>query len=305
MEFILAFWNCAISPPGIKEMRTPANMADAVDVIADLFITKQVTFLALCEVNRESFSYISNEIDKLGLSLSAHFLPDKTLTGAEFDIGYIYAPAQISVEQGVAHTARLGTSIVKVAQQLLVVINEDVTSIINVFVSHWPSQLRKIADDFRDECSKGLRRNVEKFIENNQLVILMGDYNDEPYSQSLFKNIHATNDRALVLSEPDFWLYNPYWKTLSARMPFTIDEQQHDFGTCYSKSGNRNHWSTFDQIIFSGRFLHCGPWYLKESSTGVVLTDKLRAAIMDSKHYFDHMPVIGCICKREVKNVSI
>lgn len=305
MEFIFAFWNCAISPPGIKEMRTPANMADAIEVIADLFTNKNVALLALCEVNSESFSYLSNEIDELGLSLSAHFLPDKTLTGAEFDVGYIYDPAKISVELGIAHTARLGTSIVKVAQQLRVIINEDASSIINIFVSHWSSQLRKIADDFRDECSKGLRRNIVGYIEQNQLVILMGDYNDEPYSQSLFKNIRATNDRALVLSMPDYWLYNPYWKALSARMPFTIDEQQHDFGTCYSKSGNRNHWSTFDQIIFSGHFLHCGPWYLKESSTGVVLTDKLRATIMDSKHYFDHMPVIGCICKREVKNVSV
>ena len=286
-------------------MRTPANMADAIEVIADLFTNKNVALLALCEVNSESFSYLSNEIDELGLSLSAHFLPDKTLTGAEFDVGYIYDPAKISVELGIAHTARLGTSIVKVAQQLRVIINEDASSIINIFVSHWSSQLRKIADDFRDECSKGLRRNIVGYIEQNQLVILMGDYNDEPYSQSLFKNIRATNDRALVLSMPDYWLYNPYWKALSARMPFTIDEQQHDFGTCYSKSGNRNHWSTFDQIIFSGHFLHCGPWYLKESSTGVVLTDKLRATIMDSKHYFDHMPVIGCICKREVKNVSV
>ncbi len=305
MEFIFAFWNCAISPPGIKGMRTPANMADAVEVIADLFTSKKVMFLALCEVNLESFNYISSELNKIGLSLSFQFLPDRTLTGAEFDIGYIYESAEVNVEQGMAHTARLGTSEVKVAQQLLVFINRDASSGINIFVSHWPSQLRKIADDFRDECSKGLRRNIERFIYGNQSVILMGDYNDEPYSQSLFKNIHATNDRALVLSEPNYWLYNPYWKALVARMPFTIDEQQHDFGTCYSKSGNRNHWSTFDQIIFSGHFLHCGPWYLKESSTGVVLTDKLRAAIMDSKHYFDHMPVIGCICKREVKNVSV
>ncbi|HCB2209070.1 TPA: hypothetical protein MYR09_004159 [Citrobacter farmeri] len=286
-------------------MRTQANMADAVEVIADLFTSKKVKFLALCEVNLESFNYISSELNKIGLSLSSQFLPDRTLTGAEFDIGYIYEPAEVNVEQGMAHTARLGTSEVKVAQQLLVFINRDAYSGINIFVSHWPSQLRKIADDFRDECSKGLRRNIERFIYEEQSVILMGDYNDEPYSQSLFKNIHATNDRALVLSEPNYWLYNPYWKALVARMPFTIDEQQHDFGTCYSKSGNRNHWSTFDQIIFSGHFLHCGPWYLKESSTGVVLTDKLRAAIMDSKHYFDHMPVIGCICKREVKNVSV
>ncbi|MCM7883452.1 hypothetical protein [Enterobacter sichuanensis] len=304
MEFHFAFWNCAISPPGVKDKCTDENVAHAVEIIADLFFTKKISLLALCEVNSESFSSIKKSLDSIGLRLSAEFMPDKTDNGAEFDIGYFFDPNKVYVENGVAHTARLGTSIVKVAQQLLLVINNDVSNAINIFVSHWPSQLRTIAEDFRDECSKGLRRNVENFIFNSKQVILMGDYNDEPYSQSLFKNIHATNDRALVLSEPNYWLYNPFWKALSARTPFTFDENQHDLGTCYSKSGNRNNWSTFDQIIFSGLFLHTGPWYLKESETGVVLTDKLLAAIVDNKNFIDHMPVIGCICKRGEINVS-
>lgn len=297
-----------MSPPGQKEMQSPANMADAVDVIADIFKDKSISLLALCEVNKESFEFISSALSKLGLSLSAQFMPDKTSTGSEFDIGYFYDSTQVSVQHGLAHTGRLGTSSVKIAQQLLMVVKGEEPSIINVLVSHWSSQLLKIADDFREECSKGLRSFVENLINENHQVILMGDYNDEPYSHSLFKNMHATSDRALVLSNPEFWLYNPYWKSLSARMPFTVftvDEQQHDFGTCYSKSGNRNNWSTFDQIIFSGHFLSSGPWYLQESATGVVLTDKLRAAIMDNKHCFDHMPVVGCISKREATNVSV
>ncbi|MFS7187857.1 hypothetical protein AB6848_20530 [Serratia proteamaculans] len=294
-----------MSPPGQKEMQSPANMTDAVDVIADLFKNKSISLLALCEVNEESFEFISSALSKLGLSLSAQFMPDKTSTGSEFDIGYFYDSTQVTVQHGLAHTGRLGTSSVKIAQQLLMVVKGEEPSVINVLVSHWSSQLLKIADDFREECSKGLRRFVENLIDENQQVILMGDYNDEPYSHSMFKNMRATSDRALVLSKPEFWLYNPYWKSLSARMPFTVDEQQHDFGTCYSKSGNRNHWSTFDQIIFSGHFLSSGPWYLQESATGVVLTDKLRAAIMDSKHCFDHMPVVGCISKSEATNVSV
>ncbi|MFE8100860.1 hypothetical protein RBA71_05100 [Brenneria goodwinii] len=305
MDFRFAFWNCAISPPGQTGMRSPADMDDAVEVIADLFANKEIGFLALCEVNKESFEYISNALSELELPLSSQFMPDKTSTGSEFDIGYFFDATQIAVEHGIAHTGSLGTSSVKIAQQLLMVVKEEQPSIVNVLVSHWSSQLLKIADDFRDECSKGLRRFVEELIRKNQQIILMGDYNDEPYSRSLFKNIRATNDRALVLSNPDYWLYNPYWKTLAARMPFTIDEQQHDFGTCYSKSGNRNNWSTFDQIIFSGHFLNSGPWYLQESATGVVLTDKIRAAIMDKKHCFDHMPVIGCIRKKEATHVPV
>nr|POW23974.1 hypothetical protein PB20LOC_04212 [Pectobacterium parmentieri] len=305
MDFRFAFWNCAMSPPGQKEMQSPAHMADAVEVIADLFAKEKIGFLALCEVNKESFEYLSNTLSELELPLSSQFMPDKTSTGSEFDIGYFYDSTQVAIEHSMAHKGELGTSSVKIAQQLLMVVKEEQPSIINVLVSHWPSQLLKIADDFREECSKGLRIFIDSLIRENQQVILMGDYNDEPYSRSLFKNIHATNDRALVLSKPDYWLYNPYWKTLSARMPFTVDEQQHDFGTCYSRATNRNNWSTFDQIIFSGHFLDSGPWYLEESSTGVVLTEKIRAAIMDNKHCFDHIPVIGCIRKREATHVSV
>jgi hypothetical protein len=286
-------------------MRSPTDVADAVDVISDLFSKSNISLLALCEVNKASFAHISNALNEMGLALSSEFMPDKTSTGSEFDIGYFYDSSIVDVQHGLAHTGMLGTSAVKIAQQLQVVVIEDCPSIINVLVSHWSSQLLKIADDIRDECSKGLRSFVLKLISENQQVILMGDYNEEPYSHNLFKNMRATNDRALVLSEPNFWLYNPYWKALAARMPFTVDEQQHDFGTCYSKAGNRNHWSTFDQIIFSSHFINDGPWYLKESATGVALTNKLRAAIMDSKHCFDHMPVIGCISKREAKNVSV
>ncbi|VAC85187.1 Uncharacterised protein [Enterobacter hormaechei] len=300
MEFHFAFWNCAISPPGVKNKCAIDDVSEAVEIISALFKTNKISLLALCEVNNESFSCIKKSLDSMGLCLAAEFMPDKTDNGAEFDIGYFFDPQKVFVEKGVAHTARLGTSSVKEAQQLLLVINEDLSNVINIFISHWPSRLRKIADDFREECSKGLRLNIENYINNGRQVILMGDYNDEPYSQSLFKNIHATNDRALVLSDPTYWLYNPFWKALSARTPFTFDEDQHDLGTCYSKAGNRNNWSTFDQIIFSGHFLHTGPWYLKESETGVVLTDKLRAAIMDNKNFIDHMPVIGCISKRGV-----
>ncbi|MBS5194964.1 MAG: hypothetical protein KHY92_14355 [Morganella morganii] len=294
-----------MSPPGSTIMRSSTDMSDAVSVIADLFIEQKIAFLALCEVNKDSFDSISNTLHSQGLSLTAEFMADKTATGSTFDIAYFFDPNKAYVEHGMAHTGRLGSSQVKVAQQLLLIVPEEPSSVINILVSHWSSQLLKISDDFRDECSKGLRIFTDSLIAKDQHVILMGDYNDDPYSRSLFKNMHATNDRALVISQPDFWLYNPFWKTLSARMPFTANEAQHDFGTCYSKSGNRNNWSTFDQIIFSGHFLISGPWYLKESDTGVVLTEKLRAAIMDNRHYFDHMPVIGCISKREANHVSV
>ena len=62
-------------------MRAPANMADAVEVIVDLFTSKKIMFLALCEVNKDSFNHISSELGKLGLwkvRISRSFLPKLT-----------------------------------------------------------------------------------------------------------------------------------------------------------------------------------------------------------------------------------
>ncbi|HCK7237646.1 TPA: hypothetical protein N0X54_004584, partial [Enterobacter hormaechei] len=125
MEFHFAFWNCAISPPGVKNKCAIDDVSEAVEIISALFKTNKISLLALCEVNNESFSCIKKSLDSMGLCLAAEFMPDKTDNGAEFDIGYFFDPQKVFVEKGVAHTARLGTSSVKVAQQLLLVINED------------------------------------------------------------------------------------------------------------------------------------------------------------------------------------
>ncbi|MBN3216179.1 endonuclease/exonuclease/phosphatase family protein [Pectobacterium polaris] len=301
MSFRFAFWNCAISPPGVKDWKNRGNIADAVEIIRHLFIHERIDLLAVCEVNQTSFQLLVEGL--LDIGIASKFMDDTTPTGGQFDIGYFYRSTRIAVTQGKTHTGRIGSSSLKIAQQLKIAFKAEASYEINMLVSHWPSQLRTIAEDFRNKCSIGLRGFVDSLLADKPQVILMGDYNAEPYDPSLFKNLSATNDRALVLSNPDYWLYNPYWKTLSARVPFSFEEQQHDFGTCYSKSGNRNSWSAFDQIIFSGDFLSAGPWYLDEAATGVVLTDVLRAAILDSQHYFDHMPVIGCVRKKGATNV--
>lgn len=293
MIFNFAFWNCAVSPPGKnKSLDDSAIYDDIVSVIKYILFEREIDFLALCEVNNESFGKISLALRELGLSFK--LLNNKTETGSRFDIAYIYVAEKIEVIPGVAHTGNVGTSAIKIAQQLKVFFKNE-GSVIQMLVSHWPSRLQNVAEDFRNKCSIGLRGFVDSLVAEGQQVILMGDYNDDPYAHSLFKNMSATNDRGLVISKPDFWLYNPFWKTLFPKIPYSYGEDCHDFGTCYSKSNNRNSWSAFDQIIFSGSFLTNGPWYLKEAFTGTIMTEALRKAILDENHAFDHVPIVGCV----------
>jgi hypothetical protein len=300
VELSFAFWNCAISPPGLLESPQNQLIDDAVLIIKNLINDRGVSFLALCEVNDESFSLLKDRL--ADEDLSSLLLNDKTKTGSRFDISIFFDTKKIDVLERVSHTAMVGTSSIKIAQQLEVEIKGS-NAAIQFLISHWPSRLRVISESYRNECSIGLRNFAYSLVDDNCQVVLMVDYNDDPYSHTLFNNLKATNDRSLVLSSVKGWLYNPFWRELAARKLFSPNDNEHDFGTCYSKANNRNSWSTFDQIIFSGSFLQGGAWFLNESRTGVVTDDSLINMVMNDKHKFDHLPVIGCVELLEINNV--
>ena len=103
--------------------------------------------------------------------------------------------------------------------------------LIHVLVNHWPSR-RKGADETSEKRIKAAKtvQNILSDIkdhEENPSVIIMGDFNDDPHSDSI-KN---------YLLSPD--LYNPMEKLLSPHR-----------GTLNYKF----QWNLFDQIIFSHNF---------------------------------------------------
>jgi hypothetical protein len=298
--FNFAFWNTALVPPKGPKKISQSSLEKACEIIAITFAKNHIDFMALCEVDEESLVSIETLLSSLQLTFC--FINKKTETGGKFNLGYIYRSEKVSINEGITHTGMVGTSHVKIAQELIVLLN-GTQNHLHVLISHWPSRLQYVAESLKKECSIGLRSFAQEIIGGGSQVIMMGDYNDDPYSESLFSNLRATNDRGLVIDNPSYWLYNPFWKTLSARVDFKRDVLRHDFGTCYSKSGNRNSWSSFDQIIFSGNFLTSGPWFLKESNTGIVPEDRIIEVIMDAKNKFDHLPIMGSIESNEVNNV--
>lgn len=289
------FWNCAISPPGQNTPVDDEMVTAAFNIIVDLFSEYNLAFLFICEINDQSFTKLKLRFDKTGLQTI--LTNDKSITGSRLDIACIYLPTLVNLKKGESHFGNLGTSSVKVSQEFFVTSPYSDKSI-RIFVSHWASRVLTIADDFRNECSIGLRLKTKQLQEVKEQFIAMGDFNDDPYSQALFKNLHATNDRALVISEPFSWLYNPFWKTLAARSAFHPDSNSHDFGTCYNLARNRNSWSTFDQMIYSGDFLKGGEWHINESKCQVISDEKFVNLIMDEENKFDHLPIIGSIVKR-------
>lgn len=289
------FWNCAISPPG-QSIPVDDNMVTAAfNIIKNLFSEHGLAFFFICEINEQSYDKL--RVLFLSVGLGSILANEKSLTGSRLDIACVYIPSLVSVSKGEPHFGNLGTSSVKVSQEFILK-NTFSDESISIFVSHWASRILKIADDFRNECSIGLRMKISELQKKKKQFIVMGDFNDDPYSQPLFKNLHATNDRALVISEPFSWLYNPFWKTLAARTPFHPSMGSHDFGTCYNLSRNRNSWSTFDQMMYSGDFLTNGEWNINEAKCQVISDNEFVSLIMDEKNKFDHLPITGSIVKR-------
>ena len=286
------FWNCAISPPGQSAAVDEEMISAAFFLIEKMFFDHNLAFVVICEINEESFALLSILLKENGFeSILAN---DKSPTGSRMDLACIYIKERVLVSKGETHFGSVGTSSIKISQEFFVLTPLS-DSPLSIFASHWPSRLQHVADDFRNQCSIGLKFRLVNLQNEKKQFVLMGDYNDDPYSHTLFKNLMATNDRALVISNSSSWLYNPFWRTLFARSYFNRDSDTHDFGTCYNQSNNRNQWSTFDQIIFSGDFLKEGDWFINEEKCFVISDESFVRLIMDKENKFDHLPVIGSI----------
>jgi predicted extracellular nuclease len=125
------------------------------------------------------------------------------------------------------------------------------TDTLHIFVNHWPSRSegKEESEPNRIDAARTLRTHVDSlFALNNWAnIVIMGDFNDEPYDTSVHDVLDAFNPT-----------YNPKTEiTLYNLMTYAYHQGQ---GTIYY-----NQWQVFDQIILSTNLI------IKE--TGLVLTD--------------------------------
>src|SRR5205814_145882 len=95
---------------------------------------------------------------------------------------------------------------------------------IHVFVSHWPSRAfheqtflsrKTIAGRLKDQLNDLDQRLP------GAAVIVMGDFNDEPFDESLAWHMLATRDRLLAKTKTGF-LYNPFWRRLGESGAYSV-----------------------------------------------------------------------------------
>jgi hypothetical protein len=164
-----------------------------------------------------------------------------------------------------------------------------------LFISHWASRLNNPQNSpNRDSLGILLRQQVDDVLEQNEkaFILLLGDYNDEPFDKSLAEQVMATRDKLRVKTKrKQNLLYNPFWQYLSY-----LNANLDYAGTYYYKSGDMTQWHTFDQIIVSSAFL-TRELQLSEAKTGIVHIPTYLTQVKDRKTIFDHLPVKATIQK--------
>jgi len=122
-------------------------------------------------------------------------------------------------------------------------------------------------------------------------VVLLEDFNDEPFDEGVERYIRASRDHELVRERTSLF-YNPFWRHLSAGPDGPVGDAS--FGTYFHRNAEFSRWRTFDQMIFSSSLLTGGSgWMLDEKRTHVLQMPALAMAIASKASVLDHFPIIG------------
>lgn len=284
----IAWWNTSLAPSAVG--RSDSTQLDiACSVIIYLIRVTGADFIALGEMSTEDLLYISDKCKVDGYT----FANGISKAGrSSFDICYVYNSTKIYIFSSKDITSDRGGSTLKVAKKLEVVIG-DSKSIFHFYISHWPSRLWcEEHSAKRHLLGIRLRDNIENVMSSeaeSPFIVLLGDYNDEPFNESMSQQLMASRDIELV-SRRQHLLYNPFWRYLSkASIESPVS------GSYYYKSGEFTRWHTFDQIIFSHAFVADKEWRLDENCQHILEFPDYTKLVQNSSSKFDHLPVIGII----------
>lgn len=292
-----AWWNTGMSPNTAKGRATPQETGTAAEMLV-LLGQLGLHFIALGEVAISDIAAIKKLVNT---SLDDYVFLDATNAAgrSQFDTCIAYRADAVSIASDSDLVLKSGRRTTRIGQYFQLAVRDEPKPF-HVFVSHWPSRLSLHEDSpKRIELGMRLRDKVNDIfeVEQDAHVILLGDYNDEPFDTSISESLQATRDRRFVLKRPHL-LYNPFWRHLSSYEHADSEEKLSDPGTYFHGNGELTRWRTFDHMMFSSSLLAEGSgWRLNERETRVVNIPAYTEMVQARKHVFDHLPIMSRISR--------
>jgi len=290
-----AFWNTGLTPPvASKKGKTPeSTMKNALKIIDD--ILEKTDVLGLCEVYDDNIAEIGKHLKNSKFEVKNLV---RKIGRTWFDLAIIYCPENITLKfEKELRIAYQNQENLKTGLRLTLTDNLTNDNF-NLFISHWKA--RPGNSEERQRTGQALWHASRELIKKNEKVILMGDYNDEPFSASMFQGVQAGKcyDSAKHHTKNNF--YNPF-----ARLSFSTEIYSHlnsipqSVGTYYLKGSRQEpqNFFTFDQIIFSSNFLGFSDWHLDESSVQIYKHNHILETMLSRSKVFDHYPILASIVK--------
>ncbi|CAN7160427.1 hypothetical protein LJR022_000141 [Paraburkholderia hospita] len=291
---VLVWWNTSLSPPIAKRRATDADLKFVVEQIRLIRQETAFDILALGEVSSTDLKAIIAGAGEPPLAL--YDATDRS-SKPMFDTAVIYDPARVSFERNQSIIDSYARTTLKTGE-VAIFRTLQTGELFQLVVSHWPSRLTAAEHDpRRAELATGLRRSLASIQEElpTPYTILMGDYNDDPFSPSLANHLLATRDRSLARRDSRYF-YNPFWKWIGESHHDVPDAENSGIcGTHFYPGGESSRWFTYDQIIFSSAFLADNTMVLREQQTGILVPPELRARLLARREIFDHLPVLGTV----------
>lgn len=286
-----AWWNAALSPaaPQAKSHANENAYATVCDHITNLLQEHSCDFLALCEVSQTDVAYFTRNLHIHGISILdlTH-----TIGRTRFDIAVIYNHNKIKVNYKHSINKPITDQIIKAAQ-VVEVVNIDDNKLIHIYLCHWASRINASGYNKRMESAKMIYQSASELMAKGEDVIVMGDFNDNPYDQSLTDNLHASRCHDTVRKYPNEFFYNPFWRTVVSEYKYSHFAKNVQFrsGTLKFKEFSGTMWHSYDQIMVSGSFLNNGGWHLNEHETKIIASKNILGDYENSNHFIDHLPI--------------
>lgn len=292
MQIDICWWNTKLTPPvrkTINKAPDPELDKQVEDVIEKITEDKGVDLFVLCEVYKQNEPLIKKIAEKNELE---YLMLTEQVSGIYYDFALMFEKSKITIKKiefineksGFDQQLRIGAVVEALFD------NNDVS----IFISHWNSAMFN-GEDKKEYCAGKLRDKVDahfrmgKFKVGESLIILIGDYNSQPFDRVITRTLQTSKDIDIIEAIPSV-LYNPFWRNLDKR------SINHCFsGSYFYKGDEYDKWKTFDQMMFSSDFIHGCSWKLDIYSPDI--HDEFKGLDFEFTDVFDHIPIHGRIEK--------
>jgi len=290
----LAWWNVNLSSVAnnAKYVSTESDYDVVLKGILFFLNIQQCKLVVLCEVSEQDITILKKSISSSYLSIIEGV---EAVGNTRFDTVLIYDHRYINIEHETNISKGSSTSIVK-AGQVYDLYNIHDNAHFKLILCHWPSRATPESNIRRVKASKLLAYKIQEDYLSKHDVIIMGDFNDNPFDKSIYESLQATRCHEMAVKYSDEWLYNPFWRESVSTIYHGSEhhkskDNSYPSGTYRYKASEGAFWHTLDQILISGSLISTSQWQLNEKETKVV-SEEYFAEVFANKSRIDHLPVV-------------